>query len=178
MAKGENSATRREGWRERLFEREILARCKPNGNIRRLTDAFTITMTKKLLFVVTLLCALSFGLMAADITGKWTSEQAGRNGGPARVSTYTFKASGATFPGKMEAAGRGGDMTSTDVTDGKIDGNNISFKISRAMGGGDPVTTEYKGTVDGDTITVKFMQAGRGGADPQERTMTMKRATT
>src|ERR1035438_8324927 len=80
MAKGENSATRREGWRERLFEREILARCKPNGNIRRLTDAFTITMTKKLLFVVTLLCALSFGLMAADITGKWTSEQAGRNG--------------------------------------------------------------------------------------------------
>jgi hypothetical protein len=134
-------------------------------------------MTKKLLFVVTLLCALTFGLMAADITGKWTSEQPGRNGAPARVSTYTFKASGGTFTGKVEAPGRGGDVTSTDITDGKIDGNNISFKVTRNMGGQD-MTTEYKGTIDGDTITVKFMQPGRQGGDPTERTMTMKRATT
>lgn len=134
-------------------------------------------MTKKLLFVVTLLCALTFGLMAADITGKWTSEQPGRNGGPARVTTYNIKASGSTFTGTMEAPGRGGDPTSTPLTDGKIDGNNISFKVTRNMGGQD-MTTEYKGTIDGDTITVKYMQPGRNGGDAQERTMTLKKATT
>ena len=163
---------------ERSPDREILARCKPNGNIRAITNASAFTMTKKLLFVVTLLCALTFGLMAADITGKWTSEQPGRNGGPARVTTYTFKADGGKLTGKVEAPGRGGDVMATDITDGKIDGNNVSFKVSRAGRDGNTMTTEYKGTLDGDTLTLKFMAPAMGGGDPQERTVTAKRATT
>ena len=55
----------------------------------------------------------------------------------------------------MEAPGRGGDVASTDLKDVKVDGNNVSFKVTRNMGGND-VTTEYKGTIDGDTITVKL----------------------
>jgi hypothetical protein len=134
-------------------------------------------MTKKLLFVVSILCALAFTALAAGIDGKWTAEQPGRNGGPARVSTFTFKASGATFTGEMSAPGRGGDPMVSQITDGKVDGANVSFKISRDMGG-TPVVTEYKGTLDGDTLTLKFMQPGRGGAEPTERTMVAKRATT
>ena len=37
-------------------------------------------MTKKLLFVVAILCALTLAVMAADVSGKWTWEQQGRNG--------------------------------------------------------------------------------------------------
>ncbi len=157
--------------------RENLARCNSIGNIPGLTYALPNTMTKKLLFVSTLLCALTFGLMAADLTGKWTSEMAGRTGGPARVTTFTFSGSGSSMTGKMEAPGRGGDVASTDLKDVKVDGNNVSFKVTRNMGGND-VTTEYKGTLDGDTLTLKFMQAGRGGAEPTERTITAKRSTT
>jgi hypothetical protein len=136
-------------------------------------------MTKKLLFVVTSICALTFGLMAADISGKWTSETPGRNGGAPRVSTYTFSGSGSSMTGKMEAAGRGGDMMTTDLKDVKVDGDNISFKVTRpGMNGADPTTIEYKGTISGDSITLKFMQPGRQGGDPQERTITLKKATT
>ena len=52
-------------------------------------------MTKKLLFVVTILLVASFSLLAADVTGKWVAEQPGRNGGPPRQTTFTLKADGA-----------------------------------------------------------------------------------
>jgi hypothetical protein len=37
-------------------------------------------MTKKLFFVVTILLVVAFAAMAADVTGKWVYEQAGRGG--------------------------------------------------------------------------------------------------
>ena len=49
-------------------------------------------MTKKLLFVVTVMIVVAFALMAADINGKWVAEQPGRNGGPARQTTFDLKA--------------------------------------------------------------------------------------
>jgi hypothetical protein len=134
-------------------------------------------MTKKLLFVLSVFCAFAFSALAAGIDGKWTAEQPGRQGGAPTVSTYTFKSDGSKLTGSVSRPGRGGDPTTTEITDGKIDGNNVSFKITTNMGGQDR-TTEYKGTLDGDSLTLKFMAPGRGGAEPTERTVVAKRATT
>ena len=130
-------------------------------------------MTKKLLFVVAILCALTFAVYAADVTGKWTWEQAGRQGGNPTTSTLTLKADGSNLTGSLDG-GRGGP---TDISDGKVDGNKISFTVKRSMGGND-VVTPYKGTLDGDTLTLEFSRPGRGGGEPTPVKVVAKRATT
>jgi hypothetical protein len=75
----------------------------------------------------------------------------------------------------MAAPGRGGAApTSTAISDGKIDGNNISFKVTREGQNG-PMTIEYKGTVNGDTIELEFT---RPGGDGTPMKITLKKATT
>jgi hypothetical protein len=130
-------------------------------------------MTKKLLFVVAILCVMTFAVMAADVSGKWTWEQAGRQGGNPTTSTLTLKVSGSSLTGSLDG-GRGGP---TDISDGKVDGNMISFTVKRSMGGND-VVTPYKGTLDGDTLTLEFSRPGRGGGEPTPMKVTAKRATT
>ena len=58
-------------------------------------------MTKKLLFVMTILLVASFALMAADVSGKWTFEQPGRGGNPGRPVTITLKADGTKLTGSV-----------------------------------------------------------------------------
>lgn len=131
-------------------------------------------MTKKLLFVLTILLIAAFGLLAADASGKWTAEQPGRNGGPPRTITFTFKVDGAKLTGTVSQPGRNGNMDS-EITDGKVDGDNISFKVSRTMGD-QTMTTEYTGTVSGDSINLKMNMNTPNG--PMTREMTLKKATT
>ena len=130
-------------------------------------------MTKKLLLVVAILSALTFALMAADVTGKWTWEQAGRQGGTPTTSTLVLKADGAKLTGSLDG-GRGGPV---DITDGKVDGNTVSFSVKRPMGGND-VVTPYKGTLDGDTLNLEFSRPGRGGGEPTPVKVAAKRSTT
>ena len=134
-------------------------------------------MTKKLFFVVTLMLVASFALLAADVSGKWVAEQPGRNGGPPRQTTFTLKADGAKLTGSMTGGmGRGGAApAATEITDGKIDGANISFTIKRETPNGS-METKYSGTVSGDELTLKFTMQGPDG--PTERTMVAKRGTT
>ena len=122
--------------------------------------------------------------MAADaVTGKWRMEQEGFGGGPTRVSTLDLKADGATLTGTLTQPGFGqpGDAppppTTTPISNGKVDGNNISFAVKREFNGNTFVIT-YKGTVDGDTIKLDVTRPGRGGGDPMTTTVTAKRATT
>ncbi|HWD00482.1 MAG TPA: hypothetical protein VG456_27180 [Candidatus Sulfopaludibacter sp.] len=133
-------------------------------------------MTKKLLFVLTILLVAAFGASAADISGKWTAEQPGRNGGAPRVTTFTFKVDGAKLTGSMSRPGRGGDPMVSEITDGKVDGNNVTFSVKMSMGGQDMVST-YKGTVSGDTIELETTRPGQDGT-PMVQKMTAKRATT
>jgi hypothetical protein len=129
-------------------------------------------MTKKLLFVVTILLVASFSLLAADVTGKWVAEQPGRNGGPPRQTTFVFKADGSKLTGTMTGGGgRGGAPTPVEITDGKIDGDNVSFTVKRETQNG-PMETKYKGTVSGDELKLKFTMMD------QEREITAKRSTT
>lgn len=85
--------------------------------------------------------AVMFG---ADVNGKWTATQT--MGQRTIETTMTFKADGATLTGTI--SGRRGD---TEITDGKIDGDNISFTVKRQTQKGD-FTSTYKGKVMGDEI--------------------------
>lgn len=129
-------------------------------------------MTKKLLFVVTIALVAAFSLLAADVTGKWVAEQPGRNGGPPRQTTFDLKAEGSTLTGTMTGMGRGGAAPAAmTITDGKIDGDKISFTVKRETPNG-PMETKYNGTVSGDEMTLKFTMMD------QERTLTAKRSKT
>ncbi len=128
-------------------------------------------MTKKLLFVIAILCALTLAVMAADVSGKWTWEQQGRNG--ATTSTLTLKADGGKLTGSLDG-GRGGPV---DISDGKVDGNTVTFSVKREFNG-NTMKTDYKGTLDGDSLNLEFMRPGRGGAEPTPVKVTAKRSTT
>ena len=135
-------------------------------------------MTKKLLFVMTILLVASFALMAADVSGKWTFEQPGRGGNPGRPVTITLKADGSTLTGTVPAGGRGGDTPPppTAITDGKVDGNNISFTVKREMNG-NTMVTKYEGVVNGDEIKLKIIRNGQDGT-PVTTDVVAKRSTT
>jgi hypothetical protein len=134
-------------------------------------------MTKKLLFVTTILLVLAFAAVAADITGKWIAEQPGRQGGPPRQTTFTLKADGAKLTGTMSAPGRGGaEPTPIEITNGKVDGNNITFEVKRTMGGNE-IVSKYEGTLSGDELKLKTTRMGQDGT-PTPVEMTAKRSTT
>ena len=129
-------------------------------------------MTKKLLFVVTMALVFAFAAAAADLTGKWVAEQPGRNGGPPRQVTFVFKADGSKLTGTMTGGGgRGGAPTPIEITDGKVEGDNVSFTVKRETQNG-PMETKYKGTISGDELKLKFTMMD------QERELTAKRSTT
>jgi hypothetical protein len=146
-------------------------------------------MTKKLIFVFTILLVVAFVAMAADITGKWVAEQPGRNGGPARQITFDLKADGATLTGTMTGGmggggrrgggGGGGGAAATpqarEISDGKIDGNNISFTVKVEFNG-NTMVSKYEGTLSGDELKLKVNREGRNGPTTSE--LTAKRSTT
>jgi hypothetical protein len=139
-------------------------------------------MTKKLLFAGVILMAFALVAMGADaITGKWTMEQAGRGGGPPRVTTFDLKADGAKLTGTITSPGfgRGGDTppppTTTPISNGKVDGNNITFEVTREFGG-NSMTIKYEGAVSGSEMKLKTTMPGRDGGEPMVRDAVAKKA--
>lgn len=112
-------------------------------------------MKTSLLALLALLC-VSFVASAADVSGKWTAEVPGRGGNTA-TTTFTFKADGAKLTGSVTTQ-RGDDP----ISDGKVDGDNISFAQTLSFGGND-VKITYKGVVKGNTIEFTREVEGRGG---------------
>ncbi len=108
---------------------------------------------KHLLFAVTLLAMLVLPARAADIDGTWTREAQGKGG----AQTLMLKAEGMKLTGSLEG-GRGG---ATQISDGKIDGNKVSFKVVREFNG-NSITQTYEGTVSGKELTLN-VEGGFGG---------------
>src|ERR1039457_3240364 len=133
-------------------------------------------MTKKLLSVTTLLLALAFAAVAADVNGKWVYEQAGRQGGAPTKVTLTLKAEGGKLMGNSSRPGRDGAAMDTAITEGTVSGDNIAFKASQERGG-NTIVTMYSGTVSGNEIKLKITRPGRGGGDPITTEVVAKRAT-
>lgn len=115
-------------------------------------------MTRKLALLLT----FAWGVWAADVSGKWTAQVPGRSG-QMREVTITLQASGQTLTGTV--SGRQGD---NPISEGKISGDDISFKVAAQNG-----TQTYTGKVAGNEI--KFKREGGQGA-PIE--FTAKRAAT
>ncbi|HTC33328.1 MAG TPA: hypothetical protein VK724_08150 [Bryobacteraceae bacterium] len=99
--------------------------------------------------------ALALGVsFAADIDGKWTAQFEGRNG--EQTQTLTLKASDNGLTGTIQGA-RG---PAAEISNGAIDGNNISFTVVREFRN-NKMTQEYKGTVSGGVL--KLTVSGRRG---------------
>ncbi len=116
-------------------------------------------MSKNLFFMIAMMTGISSLAWAADIDGKWTADVPGR-GGNTQTQTLTLKASGNTLTGSFEGA-RGGAV---DISNGTIDGSNVSFKVVREFNG-NQFTQQYKGTLSSSgelTLTVSG-GGGRGG---------------
>ena len=128
----------------------------PAGNVPIVEYAYSVTMTKKLFLVATIALVFAFAVMAADATGKWTYEQPGRGGGPARQVTITLKQDGNKLTGSVPGFGRGGDNPPppAEITDGKVDGDKVSFTVKRQTPNGEFVT-KYEGTISGDEMKLK-----------------------
>jgi hypothetical protein len=119
------------------------------------------------------LLLLTASAQAADPAGTWTWSTPGRNGGPDRVSTLILKADAATLSGKVSAPGRDGSPVENPITDGKVDGDNISFSVVRTYNGNSN-TNKYSGAVTADKISGKVESVNRSG-EPQSRDWVAKR---
>ncbi len=94
---------------------------------------------------LTIALLLAAPIFAADIDGKWTgSIDAG--GAPMQL-VYNFKADGATLTGSTT----GPDGMEVKISDGKIDGNNISFNLTLDFGG-QSITMAAKGVLSGSDL--------------------------
>lgn len=113
-------------------------------------------------------CLLAVAAYAADVTGKWTAEMPGR-GGQTMTSTMNLKADGSALTGTV--SGRNGDI---EIKNGKVDGDNISFDVTRETPNGS-FTMHYTGVVSGDEIKFKVQ---REGGEGQAREFTAKRASS
>ncbi len=118
--------------------------------------------------LVLLSSLLAVAAFAADATGKWSAEVPGR-GGQTRQVTMNLKADGAALTGTI-----GGPQGDTEITNGKVDGDTITFTVTREFQG-NSVKMNYTGKVSGDEI--KFKQEREGG-EGRTQEFTAKRSTT
>ena len=117
---------------------------------------------KKIVFgaLFMLIACVAFG---ADVDGKWKAEMDMM--GQSMTLNFTFKADGAKLTGTSGPEGMGPE---TAISEGKIDGKNISFVI---VVEGMDMKINYKGTVEGSEIKLD-MDMGMG--EPMK--LTLKKA--
>lgn len=99
--------------------------------------------------------------LAADATGTWKATMETPNG--SRDVVLKLKADGSALTGTI--SGRSGD---TAIENGKVDGDNVSFTVTRKMQDRE-MKTDYKGTMSGDSMKLTFMMGDN------QREMTAKR---
>jgi len=93
---------------------------------------------------------------AADISGNWKATAEGPNGGMER--TFTFKVDGSKVTGETTSS----MMGKSTISDGKVDGDTVTFTITGNLGGNE-MKLNYKGKVAGDEIRFTSEMAGGGG---------------
>ncbi len=96
---------------------------------------------------------LAGSVFAADVDGKWAGTMSTPNGDV--PVGFTFKADGATLNGSTA----GPDGAEVKISDGKVDGANITFTVSFDFGGM-PLILNYKGAVAKDQIKFTIEVAG------------------
>jgi hypothetical protein len=145
-------------------------------------------MRRQLFFGTVLFLAVAFTAAAADLTGKWVAQIQGQNG--TRQMTFDLKADGTKLTGTVTGMGGGGGgrkgggggaggaaaaPTPVEISDGKIDGDKVTFSVKVDRGGQTRVTT-YTGTYSGDELKLKQTSQGRNGE--QTTDITAKRSSS
>lgn len=95
--------------------------------------------------LLTLMALFALSASAADISGNWKGTAEGPNGAIER--TFTFKQDGAKLTGETNSQYTG----KSEITDGKVEGDAISFSITAKIQDNEMKLT-YKGKITGDTI--------------------------
>lgn len=117
-----------------------------------------------LLLSVVVLLGLCMTVYAADVDGTWESERPGRQGQGTMVTTYELQSNDSALTGKIVTS-RG----ETPISEGKIEGDTISFSVVRSFGGNE-MKILYKGKLEGDQITftreIEGGFPGMGGPPP------------
>ncbi|MBM3740647.1 MAG: hypothetical protein FJW39_33275 [Acidobacteria bacterium] len=105
----------------------------------------------------TLLGLITFALISlgADINGNWKATSEGPNGQMER--TFAFKVDGSKLTGETTSSVVG----KSTIEDGKVDGDNLSFKIKATLNGND-FEVQYKGKVTGTSIELTADIGGTG----------------
>jgi hypothetical protein len=117
-------------------------------------------MMRKLGLTALVFVFSSVAALAADFNGKWNGQVQGRNG--MQTLVFDFHVDGSTLTGKITTP-RG----DTDISNGKIDGDSITFDQVLNFNG-NSITISYTGKVDGDSI--KFTrQFGMDGSRPPQQ---------
>src|ERR1700733_9208663 len=117
-------------------------------------------MMRKLGITALFLALGSMTALAADFSGKWTADVQGRNG--MQTITFDLHVDGAAVTGKVTTPR--GDV---DISNGKVDGDNISFDQVLNFNG-NSFTISYKGVADGDTIKFTRTFGASGDRPPQD----------
>ena len=117
---------------------------------------------KILLMAVLALSFLVSTAWAADIAGTWKGSQ--EMMGQTMERSFTFVVD-KSDPTKFTGTSPGRQGGENQITDGKIDGDKVSFNVK--MTGKMEMTMKYSGTVKGDemtlTMTMDFGAGGPGG---------------
>jgi hypothetical protein len=101
-------------------------------------------MIRKIALALLFVAFAAIGAHAADFNGKWTAEFETQMG--TQKYTYEFHVNGAILTGKAI-----NDRGETALTEGKIDGDNITFVEALSINGMD-IKITYTGKITGDEI--------------------------
>jgi len=106
----------------------------------------------KYAWVLLLLSALSAS--AADLAGTWKGSMETPNG--SIENTFVFKTDGAKLTGTV-SLGQFGD---SEISEGKVDGADITFTVIRNFNGND-IKLVYKGKMKDDQVSLTVTVQGR-----------------
>ncbi len=101
-------------------------------------------MKKSFAAMVGLLAASALSAFAADIDGTWVRTVGKRD---AITEKFVLKSSGNTVTGTFEAGG--GKLPPVQISEGKITGSDVSFKVIRETPEKGRVIQTYTGKLDG-----------------------------
>ena len=114
-------------------------------------------MLKKIALAVLFVALGSMSALAADFNGKWTGDVTTPRG--TQTLTFDFKVDGSALTGKVTTP-RGAN----DISNGKVDGDNISFDQVVNFNGNE-FKINYTGKADGDTIKFTRKIGDMGSSD-------------
>ncbi len=123
-------------------------------------------MIRKLGLTILLFALGSAAALAADFNGKWNGQVQGRNG--MQTLVFDFHVDGSTLTGKITTP-RG----DTDISNGKVDGDTITFdQVLNFNGNSFTITYTGKAAADG---TIQFTRQFGSAGDRPPQQFTAKR---